>query len=209
MARYTGPVCKQCRREKAKLFLKGARCTSAKCSFERHAYPPGQHGLDRRFKQSDYCVQLREKQKIRRQYGMLEKQFRLTYEKASRERGVTSENMLIRLESRLDSIVFRLGMAPSRAAARQLVTHGHFQVNNRRVNIPSYTIKIGDHIQVCEKSRRIERIHQSMRRVREDRMMPYLELDKAKMKGIYLSRPTRDQIPVEANEQLVVELYSR
>jgi small subunit ribosomal protein S4 len=209
MARDTGPVCKQCRREGEKLFLKGERCFSAKCSFERRGYAPGQHGQNRRFKQSNYGMQLREKQKIRRVFGLLERQFRNNYEKASRERGITGENMLIKLESRLDNIVYRLGMAPSLRAARQLVNHSHFEVNGRMVNIPSYILKPGDTVRVRAGSRKMEFIHESMRHVREGRMVPYLTLDKARMEGVYVAKPKREEIPVTGREQLVVELYSR
>lgn len=209
MARDTGPVCRMCRREGEKLFLKGDRCFSVKCSFERRGYAPGQHGQNRRFKQSSYALQLREKQKIRRVFGMLETQFRNNYEKAVRERGITGENMLIRLESRLDNIVYRLGMAPSLRAARQLVNHGHFEVNKRLVNIPSFTLKPGDTIRVRGTSRKLEIIHEAMRRLREGRTVPYLQLDKARMEGVYVAQPKREEIPVTGREQLVVELYSR
>jgi len=192
-----------------KLFLKGERCFSTKCSFERRGYPPGQHGQSRRFKQSDFGLQLREKQKIRRSYGLVERQFRNTYRKATGERGVTGENMLIRLETRFDNIVFRLGMAPSLKAARQLVGHGHFLLNGRKVNIPSYLVKPGDVIQVREHSRKLEIIHEAMRRVREERLVSYLSLDKARMEGVLLTRPKREEIPMTGNEKLVVELYSR
>ncbi len=209
MARYTGPVCKLCRRESEKLFLKGERCFSAKCSFERRGYAPGQHGQSRRFKRSDYGIQLREKQKIRRSYGMLEKQFRNVYKRATHERGVTGERLLVVLESRLDVIVYRLGLATSLRAARQLVSHGHFEVNGRKVNIPSYRMKPGDTVRVRERSRKLEVIHESMRRIREGRVVPYLALDKAKMEGVYVTEPKREEIPIKAREQLVVELYSR
>ncbi len=209
MARDTGPVCKQCRRENEKLLLKGDRCFSSKCSFDRRGYAPGQHGQKRRFKQSDYGIQLREKQKIRRTYGMMERQFHNTYVKASSERGVTGENMLVRLESRLDNVVYRLNLAPSLRAARQLVNHGHFEVNGRSVDIPSYMLRVGDTVQVREKSRKLDIIHTAMRQARKDRTVEYLTLDKAKLEGVLVSRPKRDQIPITANEQLVVELYSR
>ncbi len=209
MARDTGPVCKQCRREGIKLFLKGERCFSSKCSFDRRGFPPGQHGQNRRFKLSSYGIQLRGKQKFRRIYGIQEKQFRNTYEKASVERGVTGENLLIKLETRLDTVVYRLGMAASLRAARHFVNHGHFDVNGREVNIPSYTLKLGDVVSVRSRSRKIEAIHEAMRHIRHDRMVPYLSLDKAKMEGVLLSRPNREDIPVTGNEQLVVELYSR
>jgi len=209
MARYTGPVCRLCRREGEKLHLKGERCFSAKCSFERRGYAPGQHGINRRFKLSNYGIQLREKQKIRRTYGVLERQFRKNYEKAAREKGVTGERMLAKLESRLDSIVYRLGLAPSLRSARQLVTHGHFQVNDMPIDIPSYQVKPGDKIRVEEKSRKMDIIHQSMQRVRENRLVPYLSLDKARLEGEFLALPKREEIPVTAKEQLVIELYSR
>jgi len=209
MARYTGPACKLCRRESEKLFLKGERCYSNKCALERRNYAPGQHGQNRRFKQSNYSVQLREKQKIRRIYGLLERQFRLAYQKAIRSHGITGEQMLVQLESRIDTIVFRLGLAPSLKAARQLVSHGHFEVNSRKVDIPSFKLRPGDIIRVREDSRKLEIIHESMRRARRGAAVNYLELDKAKMEGIYLNRPKREEIPVTAREQLVIELYSR
>ena len=209
MARDRGSVCKQCRRENMKLFLKGERCFSARCSFERRGYPPGQHGQSRRFKQSDYGLQLREKQKIRRSYGLVERQFKNIYEKAMIERGVTGENLLVKLETRFDNIVYRLGMAPSLRAARQMVGHGHFEVNGRKVNIPSCLIKPGDVVRVRDRSRKLETIHDAMRRVREERLVSYLSLDKAKMEGVLLSRPKREEIPVTSNEKLVIELYSR
>jgi len=209
MARDTGAVCRQCRREGLKLFLKGERCFTAKCAFERRGYAPGQHGQNRRFKQSNYGLQLREKQKIRRSYQILENQFRKTYQDALRERGITGEALIARLECRLDNVVFRLGMAPSLRSARQLVNHGHFEVNDREVNIPSFTLRPGDVVRVRQKSRKLEFIHESMRRVREERTVPYLALDKAKMEGILQHRPKREEVPINANEQLVVELYSR
>jgi len=209
MARYTGPVCKLCRREGIKLNLKGERCVTAKCSFERRGYAPGQHGQNRRFKQSNFGIQLREKQKIRRTYGMMEKQFHNTYEKAARSKGVTGEQLLVNLESRLDTIVYRIGLAPSLSAARQLVNHGHFKVNGHKVDIPSYSMRPGDRVQVRESSRKLDIIHQAMQRTREEGSVPYLALDKAKMEGEYIAIPKRDEIPIPANEQYVVELYSR
>ena len=209
MARDTGPVCKMCRREGVKLHLKGERCFSPKCSFERRSFPPGQHGQNRRFKQSNYGIQLREKQKIRRTYGLLERQFRNTYKKASAEKGITGENMLVKLESRLDIVVYRLGMASSLRAARQLVNHGLFEVNGRKVNIPSYSLKPGDVVRMRERSRKLEVVHEAMRHVRQERVVPYLSLDKTKMEGSCLSRPKREEIPITGNEQLVVELFSR
>ena len=213
MARDTGAVCRQCRREGLKLFLKGERCFSVKCSFERRGFPPGQHGQNRRFKQSNYGLQLREKQKIRRAYQILERQFRHMYKAAISGRGVTGENLLVRLETRLDNIVFRLGMAASLRAARQLVSHGHFEVNNRKVDIPSFEVRPGDVVRVrTDSSLRKDPdsvAHNAMRRMREERVVPYLVLDKAKMEGTLQARPQRSDIPVNANEQLVVELYSR
>lgn len=209
MARYTGPVCKLCRREGMKLNLKGERCATVKCAFERRGYAPGQHGQNRRFKQSNFGVQLREKQKIRRIYGLMERQFHNTYKRAVRQKGVTGEQLLVNLESRLDTIVYRLGLAPSLSSARQLVNHGHFRVNRRKVDIPSYLMKPGDRVQVRESSRKLDIIHQAMQRTHEDSSVPYLELDKAKMEGEYVAFPKRDEIPVTALEQYVVELYSR
>ncbi len=209
MARYTGPVCKLCRREEQKLFLKGSKCTSPKCPLERRAYPPGQHGTARRFKRSEYGLQLREKQKVRRMYGLLERQFHKTFAEAERQKGITSEVLLQLLERRLDNVVYRLGFAPSRKAARQLVLHRHFYVNDRIVNIPSYTLKAGDVVRVKEKSKKLDIIHASMKRMREGKLVSWLELDKAGMKGSLLHIPSRDEIPVEANESLIVELYSK
>lgn len=211
--RYIGPVCRLCRREGEKLMLKGERCFTAKCALERRNYPPGQHGRNRRLKMSNYGIQLREKQKIRRIYGLSETQFHNLYEKASREKGVTGENMLARLESRLDTVIYRLGMAPSLKAARQLVSHGHFEVNGRPVNIPSYTLRPGDTIKVREnspmRSNPDSLVHQCMRGVREGQIVPYLLLDKAKMEGAFVRRPAREEIPIKAREHLVIELYSR
>jgi small subunit ribosomal protein S4 len=210
MARYRDSVCKLCRREGEKLFLKGERCQGAKCSFEKRGYPPGQHGKGRRMgKYSDYGLQLREKQKIKRYYGLLESQFRETFEKANRKKGITSENLLKMLESRLDNIVFRLGFAPSRATARQMVRHRHFMVNGRLVDIPSYQIRPNDVVEVREKSRKLELIHNSMRRIKEGKQLPWLSLDKANLQGTILEIPGRADIPVTFNENLVVELYSK
>lgn len=209
MARYTGADCKLCRREGMKLFLKGTKCNSNKCTFEKKGYAPGEHGQKRRFKQSEYAVQLREKQKVKRMYGVLESQFRLYFSKADKAKGITGENLLRMLECRLDNVIFRLGMAPSRDAARQLVRHRHFMVNGKRVDIPSYQVKPGDDIQVVEKSRQLDVIHDSMKRVRDGKMVEWLELDKAQMRGSLLETPSRDSIPVNVNEQLIVELYSK
>jgi small subunit ribosomal protein S4 len=209
MAKYNGPVCKLCRREGEKLFLKGERCLSSKCSVERKAYAPGQHGKTRRIKLSDYGLQLREKQKIKRHYGLLESQFRLVFSRAIRKKGVTGENMLKMLESRLDNMVFRLGFASSRKQARQLVRHRHFIVNGKLVDIPSFEVRPGDIIAVQETSRKMPAIHEAMRRVREGQLLPWLQLDKAKMEGSMLELPGRADIPVTYNENLVVELYSK
>lgn len=209
MARYIGPVCKICRREGQKLFLKGSKCTTPKCPVEKKAYPPGQHGRTRRFKHSEYGIQLREKQKVRRTYGLLETQFRNFFSKAERHKGITSEILLQLLERRFDNIVYRLGFAPSRSAARQLVRHRHFLVNDKLVNIPSYIINAGDVIQVQEKSKKLDIIHASMRKIREGRLLPWLELDKAGMKGTMLNIPSRADIPIDVNESLIVELYSK
>lgn len=209
MARYTGPVCKLCRREGEKLFLKGARCNSAKCSFEKRSYAPGQHGVGRRSKLSEYGIQLREKQKVRRIYGVLESQFRSYYERATRQKGVSGENLLKILESRLDNVVYRLGLAPSRNAARQLILHRHFTVNGKVVNIPSYLLRPGDIVAVREKSRKKEIFHESMKRITDDNMLPWLRLDKAKMTGEFMDRPSRQDIPINVQENLIIELYSK
>jgi len=208
MARYTGPVCKLCRREKQKLFLKGSKCTSEKCPLEKKNYPPGQHGLSRRAKFSEYGVQLREKQKVKRIYGVLETQFSNLFEKANRAKGRTGENLLKLLERRLDNIVFRLGFAPSRKAARQLILHRHFTVNNVIVNIPSYIVNVGDEIAVREKSKKLEIIHSSLRRVKDD-TYNWLVVDKANLKGTLQQVPDREEIQLNVNEQLIVELYSK
>ncbi len=209
MAKLTGADCKLCRREGMKLFLKGSKCASDKCPFEKKGYAPGQHGRTRRFKQSEYAVQLREKQKVKRMYGLLEKQFHIYFENAERLKGITGENLLKLLETRLDNIVYRMGFASSRTAARQLVRHRHFTVNNRLVDIPSYQVKAGDEIKVREKSRQLEAIHSSMKKIREGKMMSWLSLDKAAMSGTVLEIPARDAIPANVNEKLIVELYSK
>ncbi len=209
MARYTGPVCKLCRREEQKLYLKGTKCTSPKCPLESKSYPPGQHGTRRRFKQSEYGIQLREKQKVRRMYGLMETQFRSYFEKAERAKGITSEVLLQMLERRLDNVVYRLGFAASRKTARQLVLHRHFLVNDRLVDIPSYLIRPGDVIQVKGKSKKLGVIHNSMKKIRDGKLLPWLDLDKAGMRGTLLNNPSRADIPLEVNESLIVELYSK
>jgi small subunit ribosomal protein S4 len=209
MARYTDSSCRLCRRERQKLFLKGTKCFTEKCPVERRAFPPGQHGQSRRTKISEYGVQLREKQKVRRMYGLMETQFRNYFEKALKQTGRTGETLVKMLERRLDNVVYRLGLAPSRKAARQLVTHGHFLVNNKPVDIPSYLLKAGDTIQVRDKSKKLEILHASMKRMKDAAMLPWLSLDKAAMVGTFLNVPERADIPLNADEQLIVELYSK
>jgi len=208
VARYTGPSCRLCRREGTKLFLKGDRCYSDKCAVERRNYPPGQHG-QRRPKFSSYGEQLREKQKVKRIYGLLERQFRLTFERAERQRGITGANLLVLLERRLDNMVYRLGFAPSRAAARQLVTHGHFTVNGRKVNIPSYLVSPGDVIELKPSSRNIQMIQESLEAVVRRGVPSWLELDKEQFRGKVLALPTREELTMPVREQLIVELYSK
>jgi len=209
MARYSGPVCKLCRREGTKLFLKGERCYSEKCSVDQRNYPPGQHGPTIRIKMLAYGKQLREKQKAKRTYGVLERQFRRYYQYAARRPGVTGENLLQAIESRLDNIVYRLGFAPSRAAARQLVRHRHIEVNGQRVSIPSYQVRPGDKVAVRKESREMEMIHESMRRLGKAREMAWLSLDKATLTGEMLEMPSREDIQIPLEEQLIVELYSK
>lgn len=209
MARYTGPSCKLCRREKNKLFLKGTKCFTEKCPLERKNYAPGQHGLSRRAKVSDYSIQLREKQKVKRTYGVLESQFRNYFELASKQKGRTGENLVKLLERRLDNIVYRSGLAPSRKAARQLILHKHFKINGQTVNIPSFLLKAGDSIQVKDKSKQVKVFHESMKRVKDDMLPGWLSIDKSALKGTLLAIPERIDIPFNANEQLIVELYSK
>ena len=209
MARYTAPSCRLCRRERQKLFLKGTKCFTEKCPVERRAFPPGQHGQSRRTKISEYGIQLREKQKIRRMYGLMEGQFHNYFEKALKQAGRTGENLVKMLERRLDNVVYRLGFAPSRKTARQLITHGHFLVNSKPVDIPSYQLRAGDTVAVREKSRTIEIVHSSMKRMKDNAMLPWLSLDKAGMVGTFLDVPGRADIPLNADEQLGVELYSK
>jgi small subunit ribosomal protein S4 len=209
MARYTNPSCRLCRRERQKLFLKGTKCFTEKCPVERRGFPPGQHGQSRRQKISEYGVQLREKQKVRRTYGLLETQFRNTFARALKTTGRTGETLVKLLERRLDNVVYRLGFAPSRKAARQLVTHGHFMVNNKPVDVPSYLVRPGDTIQVREKSKKMEVVHASVKRVKDTAMLPWLTLDKASLTGTFLHVPERADIPLNADEQLIVELYSK
>ena len=209
MARYTGAVCKLCRREGTKLFLKGDRCNSDKCALDRRAVPPGQHGASSQRKVMAYGRQLREKQKAKRTYGVLERQFRHYYETAARKTGVTGEILLQLLESRLDNIVYRLGFAMSRPAARQLVRHRHIEVNGVRVNIPSYQVKPGDVVSVRKESKEMESIHESLRRQSKSREMAWLSVDKAGLSGEMLEMPSREDIQIPLEEQLIVELYSK
>lgn len=208
MARYIGPSCKLCRREKQKLFLKGAKCLSEKCILEKKNYAPGQHGLSRRTKFSEYGVQLREKQKVKRIYGVLESQFRSYFEKASRSKGVTGDNLVKLLERRLDNVVYRLGFAPSRKAARQLIKHRHFLINDNIVNVPSYLLAGGDVIKLRDKSKQLDIIHNSLKKTR-DGVYPWLAVDKSSLTGTFLQVPERVDVPLNANEQLIVELYSK
>ncbi|ORJ63071.1 30S ribosomal protein S4 [Geothermobacter hydrogeniphilus] len=209
MARYTGSVCRQCRRENMKLFLKGDRCYTDKCAIERRNYAPGQHGQGR-IKVSDYGTQLREKQRVKRTYGLLEKQFRSYFKKADQMKGVTGENLLVLLERRLDSMVYRLGFASSRNEARQLVRHGHFLVNGRKVNIPSYLVRPGDEITLREKSREVVRINEALDGVMRRGVPSWVELDRAGFKGTVKTLPVREEMTTPAfNERLIVELYSK
>jgi len=208
MARYTEAACRLCRREGTKLFLKGDRCFSAKCGVERRAYPPGQHGQGRaRF--SDYGVQLREKQKVKRMYGLLEKQFSRVMERATRMKGRSGENLLNLLERRLDNVVFRLGFATSRSEARQLVRHGHFRVNGRKAAIPSMLLRPGDSVRLREKSQQVARISSALDALEGKSVPQWLEIEKAEFKGTVKSMPTREDITMPIQEQLIVELYSR
>jgi small subunit ribosomal protein S4 len=208
MARYNDPVCKLCRREGLKLFLKGDRCYTEKCAIERRAYPPGQHG-QARSKFSEFGTQLREKQKVKRIYGLLEKQFRLTFREAERQKGVTGELLLSRLESRLDSLVYRIGFANSRAEARQLILHRHFMVNGRTVSTPSYIAKAGDSIEVREKSKKMDRILKSIEAVDRRGLPSWIELDKQALKANLKVKPERSELTMPITEQLIVELYSK
>ena len=209
MARYIGSVCKLCRRENTKLFLKADRCYTDKCAIVRRSYPPGQHG-QARIKMSEYSLQLREKQKIRRLYGVLERQFRGYFEKAERMKGITGDNLLQLLERRLDNVTQRMGFAGSKKEARQLVRHGHLLVNGKKVNIPSFIVRAGDVIELKEKSRSITQIQQTLAAVEKRGFPSWLEIDKAQFRGKVLSLPARDECTLPTvKEQLVVELYSK
>lgn len=209
MARYRDSACKLCRRENLKLYLKGDRCFGDKCAFERRAYAPGQHGQRRGGKVSDYRVQLREKQKVKRIYGLLEKQFRGYYVRADKRKGVTGTNLLIALESRLDNIVYRMGFAASRQQARQLVRHNHFTVNDKKVNIPSYLVKPGDQIGVKEKSKKVPQVVEAIETVVRRGIPDWIEVDKEKFKGTLKALPNREDLTMPIQEQLIIELYSK
>jgi len=211
LARYTDPVCRLCRREGEKLFLKGERCFTPKCAFERRSYPAGMHGKQAQFrrKESDYALQLRAKQKARRVYGIYERQFRRYFQQAQRQRGLTGVNLLILLESRLDNVVYRLGFTDSRAQARQLVQHGHFTVNEQLVNIPSFTVKPGDVISVRDASRQNMHFKEVPQRLEAGRVPGWLSFDAASLTAKVVTAPSRDDVDVTLNEQLIVEYYSR
>ncbi|MCK9362730.1 MAG: 30S ribosomal protein S4 [Syntrophales bacterium] len=208
MARYRDSVCRLCRREGLKLFLKGDRCYTEKCSFERRGFAPGEHGQLRK-KSSDYGVQLREKQKLKRMFGLLEKQFRGYFEKAEQRKGVAGTNLLLFLERRLDNMVFRMGFANSRTEARQLIRHKHFLVGGKPVNIPSYLLDAGDAVEVCEKSRKVEKIIEAMETVSRRGVPQWLDVDKKNFRASVKMLPTREELTMPVNEQLVVELYSK
>lgn len=209
MARYTGPVCRLCRRERMKLFLKGDRCFKEKCAIERRGYPPGQHGQRRGRRAQGYGIQLREKQKVKRIYGVLEKQFREYFKEADRRKGITGENLLVMLERRLDNVVYSLGFASSRAQARQLVRHGHVLVDGRKTTIPSYQLREGQMVAVRERSRKNDFIRQSLETVRGRGIPAWLELDADQFTGKIVALPTREDVKLPIEEQLIVELYSR
>ena len=208
MARYTGPVCKLCRRERTKLLLKGARCETSKCAIERKPYPPGEHGRGR-IRETQYQIQLREKQKARRIYGVLESQFRTYYRQAARQRGITGENLLRILESRLDNVVFRANFAESRAQARQLVSHAHFLVNGRKVNVPSYRLRKGDVVTLRERSSDLLVIQHALDTAGSRNLPEWLEVDTSEKKIVIHELPNRAQIDTQVQEQLIVELYSK
>lgn len=208
MARYTGPVCRICRRENQKLFLKGERCLTEKCAFERRAYPPGQHGHGR-IKFSEYALQLREKQKLKRLYGLVEKQFRAYFERAERMKGVTGSNLLSLLERRLDNVAYRMGLAVSRTQSRLVVRHGHLLVNGKRVDIPSFIVKKGDVVAVNEKSQKITTILASLESAKNRETPQWIEVDRASFKATVKDLPTREDVTIPVEERMVVELYSK
>lgn len=209
MARYVGPVCRLCRREGMKLFLKGERCYGEKCAIERRNVPPGQHGKGRKAKLQGYGLQLREKQRVKRMYGVLERQFRRYFKEADRRKGITGETLLQLLESRLDNVVYRLGFATSRSQARQLVRHGHFLVNGRRADIPSFSLRAGDQVTVKAKSVKNPSIQYAMEEVKGRGIPEWLELDVDERAGRYTAVPTKEQLNLPVQEQLIVELYSK
>ena len=209
MARYTGSVCRICRRENVKLFLKGDRCYGDKCAFDRRSYAPGEHGQRRRGKTSDYGIQLREKQKVKKMYGLSEKQFHLFFEKADRQKGITGTNLLVLLERRLDNVVYRLGFANSRSQGRHFVRHKHFLVNGKKVNVPSYLIKVGDEISLREKSQKVQAINDAMDAVVRRGVPQWLDFEKGQLKGVVKGMPARDDLTMPMQEQLIVELYSK
>lgn len=209
MATYREAKCRLCRREGEKLFLKGTRCFTEKCAFERRGYAPGEHGKDRRSKETSYGQQLRMKQKTRRIYGVLEQQFRNYFAKAEHQKGVTGENLLLKLERRLDNLVFRMGFAPSRSSARQLVRHRHFTVNDHIVDIPSFEVRMGDEVRVRPQSKDMPLIQGAIEQSKGREMMNWLAVDYEKLSGRVLEYPTRANIPTKVSEQLIVELYSK
>ena len=208
MARYTDSVCRLCRREGLKLFLKGDRCYTDKCAIERRNYPPGEHG-QARSKFSEYAIQLREKQKVKRTYGLMEKQFRRYFVQAERQRGITGENLLVLLERRLDNMVYRMGFATSRAEARQFVRHGHFLIDGRKVDIPSYLVRAGQMVTVREKSRTVNRIVEAMEQAERRGWPDWLEVQREAFSARVKALPTRAELPAQINEKLIVELYSK
>ncbi|MBI1871278.1 MAG: 30S ribosomal protein S4 [Chlamydiae bacterium] len=208
MARYLGPVCRLCRREGMKLFLKGTKCDTAKCTFEKRSSLPGQHG-QLRTKLSDYGVQLREKQKLKRMWSMLERQFNNYFKRAARKKGVTGETLLQTLELRLDNVAYRLGFSTSRWGSRQLILHGHIRVNDHKVDRPSYGLKVGDKIEIANRPRILEHVKLSLEKTASRPMMPWLLLDRAAVRGQITKIPSRDEITVPVNERLIVELYSK
>jgi small subunit ribosomal protein S4 len=211
MARYTGPACKLCRREGTKLFLKGTRCLTEKCAVERRAYAPGQHGQSagRRRKGSEYAKQLREKQKVKRIYGLSERQFRNIFDRVLKEPGVTGEALLVALETRLDNLVYRMGFATSRRQARQLVRHRHVLVNGRTLDIPSYRVRLGDEVRIAEGSREMVQVRAALEQFGRTQPVSWIQVDTDKVLGRVTERPRRDAIPIAAQEQLIVELYSK
>ncbi|MCE2902391.1 MAG: 30S ribosomal protein S4 [Gemmatimonadaceae bacterium] len=211
MARYTGPSCRQCRREGAKLFLKGTKCFTEKCPVERRPYAPGQHGqaTARRKKMSEFAKQLREKQKIKRIYGISEKQFRNTFERVATQAGITGHNLLAALETRLDNVVYRMGFAPSRKAARQLIRHRHIEVKGRLLDIPSYQVRPGEEVRVKQASRELVLVQSAMEQASRGASLAWIAVDKESFSGRVLEKPQRQAIPLAAQEQLVVELYSK